>query len=241
MSNAALEYRISPPGPDHRMAAIITLLAGVCAGVVFILWPWIDIHVAGLFLQADGRYLLKGTDLGRALRTIFKAIFVLGAGITVVAFILSLYQRRSMWGQSAMKWLYLIFCLAIGPGLLANVILKDHWGRARPIHVSHQGKQFTPALIPSDQCERNCSFVSGESSSIYALFFAAAFLGGRWWRRYLGLGLFLGSAAGIMRMAQGGHYLSDVIFSGVFMALVALALHAAFFNRRCFERGERPR
>ena len=75
-----------------------------------------------------------------------------------------------------------------------------------------RAEKFTPPLIPSDQCDRNCSFVSGESASIFALFFAAGLMGGARWRVLLGTGLALGTGAGLLRMAQGGHYLSDVIF-----------------------------
>ena len=34
----------------------------------------------------------------------------------------------------------------------------------------------------------------------------------------------LGAVMGIIRMGQGGHFLSDVVFAGLFMALVVLLL-----------------
>jgi lipid A 4'-phosphatase len=34
----------------------------------------------------------------------------------------------------------------------------------------------------------------------------------------------LGTLMGIIRMGQGGHFLSDVVFAGLFMALVVLLL-----------------
>ncbi len=47
----------------------------------------------------------------------------------------------------------------------------------------------------------------------------------------LGSGLVLGLTAGLIRMAEGGHYFSDVVFAAVFMALVVLVLHWIFFRR----------
>jgi hypothetical protein len=35
-----------------------------------------------------------------------------------------------------------------------------------------------------------------------------------------------GSALGFVRMAQGAHFLSDIIFAGVFMAILVAFLHA---------------
>ena len=34
----------------------------------------------------------------------------------------------------------------------------------------------------------------------------------------------LGAVTGLIRMGQGGHFLSDVVFAGLFMALVVLLL-----------------
>lgn len=231
MADTAAPPDIKCHGPDLRLIWLVTLATGVIAAAVFLIWPWIDQAVAAIFLQADGRYILKGNEMGRALRLAFKALFAIGAGVALIALIISYFQKRRVLGHGRRKWLYLLACLVIGPGLVANVVFKDNWGRARPVHVSDQGRSFTPPLIISDQCERNCSFVSGEAASIYALFFGLSLMGSIWWRALLSSALLLGSAAGLMRMAQGGHYLSDVIFSGVFMTLTALVLHWIFFRR----------
>ena len=117
--------------------------------------------------------------------------------------------------------------MAVGPGLVANVVLKDNWGRARPRSVVEFGgtKHFTPALIPAGECARNCSFVSGEASSAFVPFFAAALSPPQFRRMLFGAGLVIGLAAGLVRISQGGHFLSDILFAGIFMALTASALH----------------
>ena len=213
-------------GVEHirRLMLTGTLIIGLGGAVGFLGWPEIDQWVAALFIGDDGGFVLKGNPFGTLLRLGFKTIFVLGAGIALVSLLLSFAQKRPVLGHHRGRWLFLVLSLIIGPGLVANTLFKDHWGRARPYQVINDGKTFSPALVPSDQCERNCSFVSGESASIYALFFGLALMGGNWRFIWLWSGLTLGSAAGLMRMAQGGHYLSDVVFSGVFMALVVLML-----------------
>lgn len=129
-----------------------------------------------------------------------------------------------------MHFLFVASCLAIGPGAVTNLAFKDQWGRARPREIVEFGgaKIFTAALIPANQCRKNCSFVCGEASSIFMIFFAPGLL---FWRRsalLLGTGLLAGSAAGLIRIAQGGHFLSDVVFAGIVMALTAVAVHQAF-------------
>lgn len=123
--------------------------------------------------------------------------------------------------------LFLLLSLAIGPGLVVNTVFKDNWGRARPSQIVEFGgtKQFTPPLVITNQCARNCSFVSGHAS--VAFFLAAfAFLFTGWKRTaiYSGAVIF-GLWMGFIRMAMGGHFFSDVIFSGIFTLLVLHLVH----------------
>ena len=67
----------------------------------------------------------------------------------------------------------------------------------------------------ADQCVNNCSFVGGEAAAMFALFFALALLAtGPRRNRLILLGLAAGALAGFIRMAQGGHFLSDIVFAG---------------------------
>lgn len=91
---------------------------------------------------------------------------------------------------------------------------------------------FSAVLVPSNNCPRNCSFISGEASSMFVIFFAAAPIVPQWSAVLIVAGTVLGLAAGLVRTAQGGHFLSDVIFAGVLMALVVSAIHWAVFARR---------
>jgi len=60
------------------------------------------------------------------------------------------------------------------------------------------------------------------------IFFAAALLSRRRAHVLIAAGVVAGSAAGLVRMAQGGHFLSDVVFAGVAMALTAVVTFRIF-------------
>src|SRR5690606_16584088 len=121
--------------------------------------------------------------------------------------------RRRWLGLDKAHWLFLAACLAAGPGLVANLVLKDNWGRARPKHVVEFGgtKAFTPPLVIAGQCPRNCSFVSGEASSTCLPLDAAAALFPQWSVPLVIAGTVGGLATGLVRMSQGAHFLSDIV------------------------------
>jgi lipid A 4'-phosphatase len=53
----------------------------------------------------------------------------------------------------------------------------------------------------------------------------------QWARALIGAGRIAGLAAGLVRMAQGAHCLSDVVFAGVFMVLTVGILWVAMFTK----------
>ena len=125
--------------------------------------------------------------------------------------------------------LFILLCVALGPGLIVNGILKDHWGRARPRQiVEFNGKhQYTQPLAPA--AAHGKSFPCGHCSVGYLT-------GAGWWvwrRRRpkiaalsLAAGLTLGTLLGFGRLAAGGHFLSDTVWAG----LIALgAAHVLYY------------
>jgi lipid A 4'-phosphatase len=123
------------------------------------------------------------------------------------------------------RGLFLFLLLALGPGLLVNGFGKALMGRPRPIEVRDFGGfwEFVRPLhvgIPG----RGGSFPSGHASMgffwlcLYFLF-AKRF---RWVG--LGLGLVAGALMSWARVAQGGHFLSDTLFSGAIVFTLAAAL-----------------
>lgn len=141
----------------------------------------------------------------------------------------SVYPRWKRWRFVALAYL---LTMAIGPGLLVHEVFKDSWNRPRPLQTENfMGPYpfrplYAPDFSPSDQEPRR-SFPSGHASGGF-VFFSLYFSGRRYGYRVLAvggllLGLFWGGALGFARMAQGGHYLSDIVTTGILVLLVAWA------------------
>ena len=108
--------------------------------------------------------------------------------------------------------------VALGPGLLANAVFKDHWQHPRPRDLVEFGGPLHYVASPLIGSEGGASFPCGHCS---VGFMSAA---GWWiWRRRrpawaavsLAGGLALGLLLGAGRMAAGAHFLSDIFWSAV--------------------------
>lgn len=116
------------------------------------------------------------------------------------------------------KSLFLILLLILGPGLLVNVILKDHLGRPRPQELVEFGgtHQFI-YFWQSGPAGKNSSFPSGHASIAFYLM-APWFICRKSNRSralfFLWTGTVFGLLVGIGRIMQGGHFISDVLWAG---------------------------
>jgi len=201
-------------------------LAILLASALFLLWPGLDLRVASLFYRGHGAFALDHNSVAMAIHEGVPAIMQLAGAAIVLLLAYDLYRRRPA-ADAVRQAVYLAACFIIGPGLVANTLLKDNWGRPRPSQVADfaEPDRFAPPLLVGDQCPSNCSFVAGDAAAIFT-FLAFALLLPAGWPRRSGVIVVtgLGAVMGIIRMGQGDHFLSDVIFAGLFMALVVLLL-----------------
>ncbi len=144
-----------------------------------------------------------------------------------------IWPRRRMLidGRGA---LLVIVTLALGPGVLTNLILKDHWGRSRPIDVVEFAgtDRFVPWWDPRGECPNNCSFVAGEPSGAFWTLAPAALAPPQWRLAAYGAALAFGLGVGVLRIAAGAHFVSDVVFAGVFMYVLIWLAHGLIFRWR---------
>jgi membrane-associated phospholipid phosphatase len=129
-----------------------------------------------------------------------------------------LFLGRPLWRLDRKALIFLVASTAAGPGFLANTVLKDHWGRARPMQIEAFGgtHHFTPAPLPAAECNRNCAFVSGHAALAFSLVsFAFLLPPGNSRRRGIAAALGFGMLVGLGRVAQGAHFLSDVVYAGL--------------------------
>ena len=129
---------------------------------------------------------------------------------------------------------FLIATLALAPGLMANVVLKDYWGRPRPAEVTEFNgpEKFVPWWDPRGECDKNCSFVAGEGAGGFWTLAPAALAPPAWRAMAYGAALLFGAAAGTLRLSGGAHFFSDVMFSGVFTFLIIWIVHGLIYRWR---------
>jgi lipid A 4'-phosphatase len=211
------------------MRAVAAYGAALAASLaLFWFFPGIDLFVSGLFYDPQHGFPLAAWA---PLRSIEGLIRWLTWAILLIALAGAAWLRlrgRPFWRLDRSALIFLVASLAIGPGIVANTVLKDHWGRARPYQTEAFGgtKEFTPAPLPADQCARNCSFVSGHAALAFSLVsFAFLLPAGR--RRDIAFvaALAFGGLIGLGRIAVGHHFLSDVVDAGLIVVGVSWLLH----------------
>jgi lipid A 4'-phosphatase len=194
----------------------------VLSVTLFSLAPSIDLFFSGLFYNPQHGFVLAAW---RPLQLLEALIPWVTGGLVVLVLAGGLWlrlTRRPLWGLDRNALIFIVVAAALGPGLIVNVGLKDYWGRARPYQIEQFGgsKEFTPPLVPSNQCARNCSFVSGHASlAFFMVSFAFLLPAGRLRRVTLGAALAFGAVVGLGRIAAGNHFLSDVVDA----ALISIA------------------
>jgi lipid A 4'-phosphatase len=198
-------------------------LALLVAALAFTMFPQIDLRVSRAFYLSGEGFVGQRIGWLQTVRLAFLWFFWAYVGLTLAALVLTRLRRRKWLRLGFGQWVLVAVCLGVGPGLIANVALKNHWGRARPNQIVEFGGSnvFTPALVPARQCVSNCSFVSGEAASAFIPFYAMALAVPQGSAALVGLGTLVGLAAGLVRLAQGGHFASDIVFGGLLMALTA--------------------
>jgi len=195
------------------------------SALLAVIFPVFDLTVAGWFFDnASNTFPWRDNTAANFLHECVQV----GARVLAVVLVLAIVLNRHR--QAA---LFLLAALLVGPGLLTNTVLKDNWGRARPLQVQEFGgiATFTPAWQPTDQCDKNCSFVSGDGALGFFLHTFFYVVPPRYRRRVFILGFVGGGGLfGLMRIAMGAHFFSDVLVSGLLMLASGALLHRLFYS-----------
>ncbi|GLS88456.1 phosphoesterase [Cypionkella aquatica] len=220
--------------PSNKVIAALVGLIGLTL-VIFGVWPGIDLATSAYFHDANGFPVRQNPVIEFLRNSVWNATLVMPL-IALMLLVLASWRKTSGW-----FWGYVLAVFLIGPGLVVNLGFKSHWGRARPSNISEFGgtAQFSPAWQISDQCAKNCSFVSGEGAGATALTITLLVILYRF-RHRLSPALYrAGQAASVLmlafvgwqRVAAGGHFLSDVLLSMLVVSLIAAILARLLLNR----------
>ena len=219
-----------------RTGLIIALAIAAVAGLLFGFFPQLDLAVSHYFYE----YIDAGHNVF-AWRINHSAMIARDTGLWIGALLimpaigalaLKLILPRRKLLISGRAIVFLIVTLGLGPGLLVNGVLKEHWGRPRPIDVTQfgGGQHFVSWWDPRGDCPSNCSFVSGDVSGAFWTLAPAALAPPQWRALAYGAALALGIGMGMLRIMAGGHFVTDVVFAGVFTFLIIWIVYALIYR-----------
>lgn len=212
------------------------LVACFVMWVFFLVYPNLDIAIAGYFYDPTTQTFIGSTSDGILgfLHT-FARLFPIIVSIIVILFLLGSVFISKLRFKCRKEVFFVIMCLWIGPGLVVNFVFKDHWGRPRPVMVQEFAGDsvFQKPFVISNQCGKNCSFVCGDASMGFWAFAFMPLLATR--RKKIiafGTAIVAGGGLGLMRIAQGGHFFSDVVFCGIFVYICTWAVYWAMYGSK---------
>jgi len=217
----------------NRTGFLIALAVAAVVGLVFGIFPSLDLKFSAPFFDAEGRGFWARIDpILLWVRELSSWLVALVVAPAVFALVLKLALPRRPLLVPGRAIVVMLATLAFAPGLLANVVLKDHWGRPRPIDVIEFGgdDHFVPWWDPRGECPKNCSFIAGEPSGAFWTLAPAMLVPPPWRAFAVGGALAFGAGVGLLRIAGGGHFVSDVVFAGVFTFLVIWLTHGLIYR-----------
>ena len=219
-----------------RIGLIVALCLAAIVGLAFGLFPELDLAISRPFYEVTDASrnvfawrvyppLMLARDAGLWVGTLLLIPAILALAIKLI-----LPRRKLLMSGRAI--LFLMMTMALGPGLLVNVLLKDHWGRPRPIDVTQFGgaEHFVAWWDPRGDCTANCAFVSGDVSGAFWTVAPAALAPPQWRVLAYGAALTLGAGMAVVRVLAGGHFASDVMFAGIFTFLIIWVVHGLIYR-----------
>ena len=190
----------------------------------------LDIAIESCFYSPEKGWFLRNVNPWDFLYHYGNIPGLVLASAGLIGFIFSFsYRKAAKYRRAA---LFLSLVMALGPGLVVNTTFKHYWGRPRPRQIQDFGgrQKYLPVWQKGISGEGK-SFPSGHASAAFYLFTPFFLLRGtrkKWAVLFLSLGVSYGILMGFTRMAQGGHFPSDVVWAGGFTYLVGLLLSCFF-------------
>lgn len=195
----------------------------------------IDLQVSQFFYD-----LYPGFQAGEPWKWIYHWAVVPGLLVGFISFIVLIFQLSPKWQKYRTAALMTFFSLIIGPLVIVNLSLKEYWQRPRPIQLEQYGGKYE--YVPIHKIEfklqnnHQKSFPSGHASMGFFLLvlwrIASREKKRQWAQIALGLACLVTLSLSWARLAQGGHFISDVLMSGYIVWLVILALEMYCYGRK---------
>lgn len=202
-----------------KAVLVYVVLAALTLGV-FAIWPELDLAGARYFYHDGGFFGRQSFE--RFGRDFFRVTPFVVLAAYAALWLAQHLGARLRWAPSGRAVIFLIATMVIGPGLIVNLGLKDHWHRPRPIQTQDfsGSSPFRPWYDDDGGCQKNCSFVSGEAATGFWMVAPASVLPPPWRGPATIAAFAFGIGASLLRLAFGGHYISDVLLGGLITLIV---------------------
>ena len=225
IENKYNKYKFSNLIPEKNSEIFYYILILFFSCVFVTAGPSLDLYVSSLFYKGASQFALQSFDIASI---IFRDILL--PLILIYILILPIFGRffkidkiffnyKFSIKEIVLLWISQIISVLI----FVNLTLKNFWGRARPNDIVELGgkESFSPWFEITNACETNCSFVSGDASvgfSIIILYLITKKI------IFLYGSFVAGLVLGLIRIMAGGHFLSDIFFSGFFIVILNIIL-----------------
>src|SRR4051794_29551585 len=166
-----------------RSALAIALAIAAIVGLIFAVWPELDLKLAAVFFDPARGGFWRSYDAFylrvRDASTWVITLVAVPAGFALLMKFVRPHRPLLIPGRAIVL---MLLTLALAPGVIANLLLKEHWGRPRPIDVAQFGgdEHFRPWWDPRGDCPKNCSFIAGEPTAAFWTMAAAAVAPAQW-------------------------------------------------------------
>ena len=217
----------------NRTGLFIALGLALFVGLLFGIYPELDLKIAALFYDPAGRnFPLKLNTLASIARDGAMWIAWGLASPAIVALLVKLVRPDRPLLVSGRTVVFLLVTLVLSAGVLTNLTFKSYWGRPRPVVVTQFNgpDQFVPWWDPRGACARNCSFFSGEGATAFWTFAPAALTPPAWRPLAYAAATVFGVVTSLLRMAFGGHFFTDVAIAGLVTFLVIWLAYAWIYR-----------
>src|ERR1700686_4794450 len=217
----------------NRTGLFIALGLALVVGLLFGIYPELDLKLAALFYDAATRsFPLKLNTLAAIARDGAMGVAWGLALPAIVALGAKLVRPDRPLLISGRAIIFLLVTLLLSAGVLTNLTFKSYWGRPRPVVVTQFNgpDQFVPWWDPRGACGRNCSFFSGEGPTAFWTFAPAALTPPAWRPLAYAAATLFGVTTSLLRMAFGGHFFTDVAAAGLVTFLVIWLAYAFIYR-----------
>lgn len=215
--------------PQAVLRDLLIILIPLIIGSIVFLATDLDLQIQRQFYQPQSGWFMKDAPLFYLLYHYGNIPALVLSVASLIVLGLSFQKKRFYPWRAIAAWL--VFSMIIGPGLITNSIFKDHFGRPRPRQIVEFGgeREYLPLFVPGEM-GKGKSFPCGHATMGFYLAVAGFTLRKRkaLAAAVFSLGCVYGTAIGLARIAQGGHFASDVLWAGGFTLLTGWALYYLF-------------